>query len=262
MVAAEAPVPTSTLTRVAHHQLQLLDALGRAMLVITADGAVYQTVSLERCLAREGAGGRRRLERAIMALADRLGHRGRTGGATPSARRPLAANRQVRTARSRYRLHAVLLGPDVLDAERGAVVIDVERVACAPLSGLELRARFGLTPREVEVAELMARGLTDAAIATELGISRRTTEHHAEHVRRKLGLAGRAAVSAVVYAANDRFGPLARTSTEMNSGRASGSRHPARRLSGSRRSHGAHAVSRRAGPTQRRGSRPDNSPRL
>jgi DNA-binding CsgD family transcriptional regulator len=204
---------TPALTRLAHHQLQLLDALGRAMLVATADGAVYQTVSLERCLAREPAAGRRRLERAIVALADRMAHARARGEMGRSGGRPRAASRQVRTARSRYRLHAVVLGPGVLNGERGAVVVDVEVSARAPLSGLELRARFGLTRREVEVAELMARGLTDARIAAHLGISRRTAEHHAEHVRRKLGLTGRAAVSAVVFAAGGRSGALARART-------------------------------------------------
>jgi len=88
-------MPTSALTRVAHHQLALLDALGRAMLIATADGAVYQTVGLERCLARERTGGRRRLERAILALADWMAHRGRRRGLARAAARPLAASRQV-----------------------------------------------------------------------------------------------------------------------------------------------------------------------
>lgn len=259
---------TPTLTRLAHHQLQLLDALGRAMLVATADGAVYQTVSLERCLAREPAGARQRLERAIVGLADRMVHareRGAGAGAGATVRqggRPCAATRQVRTARSRYRLHAVLLAPGVLNGERGAVIVDVEVAARVPLSGLELRARFGLTQREVEVAELMARGLTDAGIAAQLRISRRTAEHHAEHVRRKLGLTGRAAVSAVVFAAGGRSGALARARARADSGPVSDLQQAARRSPRARRSHGAPALAHRARATQRRRSRADNATRL
>ncbi|HEU4587908.1 MAG TPA: helix-turn-helix transcriptional regulator [Gemmatimonadales bacterium] len=257
---------TPTLTRLAYHQLQLLDALGRAMLVATADGAVYQTVNLERCLAREPAWARQRLERAIVGLADRMVRaRQRRAGARVMARqggRPCAATRQVRTARSRYRLHAVLLAPGVLNGERGAVIVDVEVAARAPLSGMELRARFGLTQREVEVAELMARGLTDAGIAAQLRISRRTAEHHAEHVRRKLGLTGRAAVSAVVFAASGRSGALARVRARADSGPVSDLQQAARRSPRARRSHGAPALTHRARATQRRRSRADNATRL
>jgi len=43
-----------------------------------------------------------------------------------------------------------------------------------------------LTPRERDVLDGVARGLTNKAIAAELGISRRTVEAHRESLMRKL----------------------------------------------------------------------------
>lgn len=50
-------------------------------------------------------------------------------------------------------------------------------------------AKFAqLTPRERDVLGRIARGLTNKAIAAELGISRRTVEAHRESLMRKLGI--------------------------------------------------------------------------
>lgn len=51
-----------------------------------------------------------------------------------------------------------------------------------------------LTKREWEVAELVASGLTNQAIATRLVISRRTAEGRVENILRKLGCTSRARV--------------------------------------------------------------------
>jgi DNA-binding CsgD family transcriptional regulator len=49
-----------------------------------------------------------------------------------------------------------------------------------------------LTPREVEVAALVARGLTNRAIAAELVITEATAERHIRNIFDKLGFASRA----------------------------------------------------------------------
>ena len=49
----------------------------------------------------------------------------------------------------------------------------------------------GLTPRETEVLGLLAEGLTDAAIAQQLVLSRRTVEHHVAAILAKLGVTSR-----------------------------------------------------------------------
>jgi DNA-binding NarL/FixJ family response regulator len=57
----------------------------------------------------------------------------------------------------------------------------------------------GITPREAEVLELMARGLTNPQIGEELGISRGTAKVHVQNIIAKLGVSDRtqAAVRAV-----------------------------------------------------------------
>lgn len=55
-----------------------------------------------------------------------------------------------------------------------------------------------LTPREREVAALVARGLTNRQIATELSISERTVHTHLRRILRKLGLGSRAQITAWV----------------------------------------------------------------
>jgi HD-GYP domain-containing protein (c-di-GMP phosphodiesterase class II)/DNA-binding CsgD family transcriptional regulator len=50
----------------------------------------------------------------------------------------------------------------------------------------------GLSEREVEVLALMAQGCTNAQVAERLFISRRTAEHHAQHIYSKIGVSTRA----------------------------------------------------------------------
>jgi len=45
----------------------------------------------------------------------------------------------------------------------------------------------GLTPREREVTELAAKGLTGREIAAHLGIGIGTVRNHLQHARQKLG---------------------------------------------------------------------------
>jgi DNA-binding NarL/FixJ family response regulator len=55
-----------------------------------------------------------------------------------------------------------------------------------------------LSPREQEVAVLIARGLTNRRIARELSISERTVTTHVGHILGKLGATSRAQVAAWV----------------------------------------------------------------
>lgn len=50
----------------------------------------------------------------------------------------------------------------------------------------------GLTAREVNVLQLVARGYSNKQIATDLVVSPRTVAHHVEHIYTKLGVSSRA----------------------------------------------------------------------
>ena len=53
----------------------------------------------------------------------------------------------------------------------------------------------GLSAREVEVLGLVAEGCNNAQIARRLVISRRTAEHHVQHIYTKIGVSSRAAAA-------------------------------------------------------------------
>ena len=63
----------------------------------------------------------------------------------------------------------------------------------------------GLTGRELEVAELIAKGLADQAIASRLSVAPRTAGAHAENIRRKLQVRSRAQIAA--WLTEHRRGP-------------------------------------------------------
>jgi DNA-binding NarL/FixJ family response regulator len=75
----------------------------------------------------------------------------------------------------------------------------VERFAPAPAAPHKVRADLSeLTPRELEVLRLLARGLSNAELATELVLSEATVKTHVARILGKLGLRDR--VQAVVLA--------------------------------------------------------------
>jgi non-specific serine/threonine protein kinase len=72
-----------------------------------------------------------------------------------------------------------------------------------PVASLPVAQRSGggsttLTPREEEVAALVARGLTNRQIATELSISEHTAANHIAKILRKLRLSSRSQITAWV----------------------------------------------------------------
>jgi DNA-binding CsgD family transcriptional regulator len=78
---------------------------------------------------------------------------------------------------------------------------DLERLEAS--SGVRA-AGHGLSPRELEVLALLARGDTNRAIAGRLGISERTVDRHVSNIFDKLGVASRA--EAAAYAARHGLG--------------------------------------------------------
>ncbi|WP_019630554.1 ATP-binding protein [Actinomadura atramentaria] len=64
----------------------------------------------------------------------------------------------------------------------------------APSAPDERPDRPALTPREREIAELVAAGLTNREIADRLVIAKRTVDSHVEHILAKLGFSSRARI--------------------------------------------------------------------
>lgn len=56
-----------------------------------------------------------------------------------------------------------------------------------------------LTPREIEVLQLMTQGLTNNEIGKTLNISTGTANHHVHHIIRKLGVSNRTQAAAWAF---------------------------------------------------------------
>jgi DNA-binding CsgD family transcriptional regulator len=77
------------------------------------------------------------------------------------------------------------------DAEPTWIAIAVERRAARRLTAENVQHRFGLSPRQAEVALLLAQGHTTAEIARSLNLTTHTVRHHAEQVLRRLNVRSR-----------------------------------------------------------------------
>jgi DNA-binding NarL/FixJ family response regulator len=94
-------------------------------------------------------------------------------------------------------VHVVARGDALLDPTITRSVI--EAFASRPAARRELAGRLeDLTPREREVFDLVARGLSNTEIAGELVVGDGTVKTHVAHLLLKLGLRDR--VQAVIYA--------------------------------------------------------------
>jgi HD-GYP domain-containing protein (c-di-GMP phosphodiesterase class II) len=80
----------------------------------------------------------------------------------------------------------------LFDADCAAAVLEAAGQA-AP-TRRDLRPA-GLTDREIEVLRLVAAGLSNPQITQQLVISRRTAEHHVQHIYGKLGVSSRPALA-------------------------------------------------------------------
>ncbi|MGH3665279.1 MAG: HD domain-containing phosphohydrolase [Egibacteraceae bacterium] len=85
------------------------------------------------------------------------------------------------------------------DAREGILDADAASAVLAAAGRDPVVARrqppAGLTDREVEVLGLVAAGCSNAQIAQRLVISRRTAEHHVQHIYTKIGVSSRAAAA-------------------------------------------------------------------
>jgi HD-GYP domain-containing protein (c-di-GMP phosphodiesterase class II)/DNA-binding CsgD family transcriptional regulator len=131
-------------------------------------------------------------------------HRGTSGAQVSAAARILAAADTFQ-AMTQDRPHRRGLAPEAasaalakearsgrLDPECARAVIEA---AGQPSPKVQTVWPAGLSDREVEVLRLLARGLSNRAIAGSLYISPRTAEHHVQHIYTKIGASTRAAAA-------------------------------------------------------------------
>jgi DNA-binding NarL/FixJ family response regulator len=94
-------------------------------------------------------------------------------------------------------VHTIASGDSLLSPSVTRLVID--RMAQQPLPELANQAKLDeLTPREREVLELIARGLSNREIATELFVEESTVRTHVKRIQMKLHLRDR--VQIVIFA--------------------------------------------------------------
>jgi HD-GYP domain-containing protein (c-di-GMP phosphodiesterase class II) len=128
-------------------------------------------------------------------------HHGAAGAQVPVEARVVAAA-DAYQAMTQERPHRAALtseaAAELVMAEANARRFDLEcaRAVVEAAGQRPPRARTGwpagLSDREVEVLRLLARGLSNRAIAVDLFISPRTVDHHVEHIYGKIGVSTRA----------------------------------------------------------------------
>ena len=122
-------------------------------------------------------------------------HRGLTAAAIPTTARVLAAACAFR-AMTEERAHRLALTPKDAAAELRAEVkagrldaaaVDAVLAAAGQARGKRRSGPAGLTPREIEVLTLIARGASTRQVAKELSITAKTAETHIERIYAKTG---------------------------------------------------------------------------
>jgi DNA-binding NarL/FixJ family response regulator len=103
---------------------------------------------------------------------------------------------ELRTTAARYALRGCLYGGN---SGAPALLVTLQRKSPTARSSQELRAEYGLTPAEVRVAFVLARGWSNAEIAADLAISPHTARRHTERVLHKLSVRSRAEVAPKLF---------------------------------------------------------------
>lgn len=161
-----------------------LGGLGQAVGVWAIDGReIHRGRDLRRLLASDPEAER------IVSASRRLSHRiallrkPRRKSEAAAAMTPGQVEVATRTAR--YRLSGAFASAGLFGREP-AIVICVDRAAPVVPPASTLRSRFGLTPREAQVARLLAMGLSNDEVGERLHISPHTVRSHGERIFRKL----------------------------------------------------------------------------
>lgn len=162
----------------------VLDELSEGVVLLRAAGHLcYQNAAATHMLARDAE--RDVLDVEIRTLARLALRHGASGG-------------ELETATNSYRLRAKLLSQVIADLPGRTILVIIDRLN-APLPSAEtLMQRFWLTPREADVALLLAKGTHNADIARILNLSCNTARHYTETVLTKFAVHARADVARAI----------------------------------------------------------------
>jgi DNA-binding CsgD family transcriptional regulator len=167
----------------------LLLARGNALLLERRHASAAQALERARdaAIAQGGLGLTLRIHTALAIALRALGRRNEAENASTT----------MNAARDALIARAAEAGRE--DACRAGIARILSPPGRVALRQREASSFSGLTRREREVAELVVKGASNAAIAKALGVSPRTVETHVENILAKLGFQSR--VEIAVWAA-------------------------------------------------------------
>ena len=180
----------------------LLDAIPEAVLMYDGSGGlVHANPRAAELLGMPGAAGpgaqvRTEAQRMAWTLAA-AAQRSFGQASSSNSSQMTEALREVRADGRVYRLRGTLASGWMPGGEAGVLVTAAFELV-NPLTDIELRSRYGLSAREIEVARLVASGLSNQEVAEKLGVSYFTARNHVERVLGKLGVGNRSRVGAVL----------------------------------------------------------------
>jgi DNA-binding CsgD family transcriptional regulator/PAS domain-containing protein len=179
----------------------LFDTLSEAILLYDAKGQMIHANRAAAHLMDQSNGFTlyevERLRSEAASVARRIsGLMQRAGVGAPTVS-TTSATRDVRMTSGAFTVRGALAPAWMFGLDHG-VIITIERRVARPLTDDELRARYGITTRELEVARAVAEGLSNQALAERLGVSFFTARNHVERVLGKLGAQNRAQVGPIL----------------------------------------------------------------
>jgi len=168
------------------------DSTAQAVIVLDDDGRIEFATDLAARWLNTLAGAR-----ASLHLPEPLQSWSATQRRHTRDRLPCGERLDLNAPGARFTAQFIPGGPECLDA-----ILLQQRMR---LRADAMRA-FGLTHREIDVLRLLAHGLSNGQIASELALSERTIAKHLEHVYGKLGVSSRTAAVARAREASTRPG--------------------------------------------------------
>jgi len=170
-----------------------LDELTTGIRICDFDGStVHQNPAFTAALAGDATP--ERLERAaaeiLITLVELSSERSDIGAALAGER----INQEIHTNTASYQLRGSFLGRELLGAERRIAISLEQMPPDTPLSDRALQERFGLTPRELEIARRLGHGQSNKEVALACSISLHTARRHTEKIFNKLGVRSRSQI--------------------------------------------------------------------